>query len=309
MVVPGIRGQVLSAASCDRLERFRGSWRGFSPLAAQAALEQSGVTTFLARPSRRVPRITFYASAAALNSAELSPVPQQSGASAAIGGGTATIAQKGALLTAVASILLYHQNRSEVAVAERASRVPSIGALNQFLINDCTATSSGSQLCDGFLSNPASGEQVVNLWRAADFTGGLDVVAAHPHHRRRFGPGGSGRTCAVGALLSSLNGSLAGGHFVVATGINGDGSLAIQDSNPLFSQSNLNGYLNGFSSQGGAWKGTVSGAVRFAVRSPSATRFLLGAVSQPASLVSGLALSAASPAGACGASIQMLDTR
>ena len=48
--------------------------------------------------------------------------------------------------------------------------------------------------------------------------------------------------------------------------------------------------------------------VRFAVRSPSATRFLLGAVSQPTPLVATLALNATSTAGACGLTVQLLDS-
>ncbi len=39
---------------------------------------------------------------------------------------------------------------------------------------------AGNEVCDGFLSNAASGEQIVNLWRAAEFTGGVDVTGQAP---------------------------------------------------------------------------------------------------------------------------------
>jgi len=77
-------------------------------------------------------------------------------------GGTATTGQKGALLTAVASILRYRQNRGELP---SPNGMADAGALDHFLQTWCVAEATGDQLCDGYLSNPASGEQVVNLWR------------------------------------------------------------------------------------------------------------------------------------------------
>jgi uncharacterized protein (TIGR03437 family) len=110
------------------------------------------------------------------------------------------------------------------------------------------------------------------------------------------------------SLSVSLNGSPYGGHFVVAAGINDDGSIVIQDPNPLFGRANLNDYLTGFSGPAGTWTGALAGIVRFAVRTPSATRFLLSAISQPPSLAEKMSLNATSPAGACGPSIKMIDT-
>jgi uncharacterized protein (TIGR03437 family) len=246
--------------------------------------------------------VTFYASAAA-SSLPNFPATQESG-SAAVGNGTATIAQKGALLTAVAAILQYHQSRADVPSPNGAA---SPAALDRFLTGDCTPNGSGGQLCDGYLANSPSGEQIVNLWRAADFTGGLDVVPAAPTMAGVADAVAQGEPVLL-SLSLGLNGSAAGGHFVVATGINGDGSIAIQDPSPLFSRTNLNDYLNGFSAGGGAWTGNLLGVVRFIVRSPSATRFLMGAVSQPAALMANLTLNATSTAGACGLPVEMLDT-
>jgi len=96
-----------------------------------------------------------------------------------LGGGAATIAQKGALLTAVAAMLRYHQNRGELA---QPNGLADPAALNQFLSAYCPTDTKGTQTCDGFLAGSSGGEQGVNLWRAAEFTGGADVevVAATP---------------------------------------------------------------------------------------------------------------------------------
>jgi uncharacterized protein (TIGR03437 family) len=259
-----------------------------------ASVGTAGVT--VSAPSIAQSPVTFYALAAATSLSNF-PAMQQAG-SATIGNGSATIAQKGALLTAVAAILRYHQNRGEVASPNGPA---DAAALNLFLTADC-----GNSLCDGFLSNAASGEQVVNLWRAADFTGGLDVVPAGASLAAVSDLLGQGEPVLL-SLSVSLNGATVGGHYVIATGINTDGSIVIQDPNPFFARSNLNDYLIGFSNAAGAWKASVAGLVRFVVRPPGATRFLLGAVSQPVSLIAGLTLSATSAAGACGPPLQMLD--
>ncbi len=228
--------------------------------------------------------VTFYASGVAASLPNF-PKAQQTG--------------KGALLTAVAGILQYHQSRGDVPSPNGAA---SASALNQFLASDCVAS-----LCDGFLANSAGSEQVVNLWRAADFTGGLDVVPVSPSISEVADLVAQGEPVLL-SLSLSLNGATAGGHFVIATGINSDGSLAIQDPNPLFAQNALNNYLNGFSAGAGLWKGTLIGAVRFIVRTPGATRFLMSALSQPSSLISNLTFNAASIGGVCGPVLQMLDS-
>ena len=218
-------------------------------------------------------------------------------------GGTATTGRKGALLTAVASILRYRQNRGELP---SPNGMADAGALDHFLQTWCVAEATGDQLCDGFLSNPASGEQVVNLWRAAEFTGGVDVTAQNATLASIADLVEQGEPLLL-SLGLSLDGTLAGGHFVVATGIAADGSIAIQDPSPVFGRANLNEYLNGFTVGGRTWTGGLRGVVRLAVRSPSGTRFMVGALSQPASLMQSLAMGVNSAAGACGVPLDLLD--
>jgi uncharacterized protein (TIGR03437 family) len=245
--------------------------------------------------------VTFSLTAAAFSLNNF-PAMQQSG-SATLGNGTATIAQKGALLTAFAAILRYRQNRGELPAP---NGLADPGTLNQFLKSFCVTDSKGNAVCDGYLSNPDSGEQVVNLWRAANFTGGVDLAvdpAATASIADRVAQG-------VPLLLSlglSLNGTPMGGHFVVATGVASDGSIVIQDPNPIFARTSLSDYLSGFAGTGGTWKGTLLGVVELVLRSPSATRFLLAAISQPPPVMQSLALSATSSLGACGNALDLWD--
>lgn len=260
-----------------------------------------GVAGVTVRSSLALAPVTFSVSAMPSTLAGF-PALQQNG-SAILGNGTATIAQKGALLTAVAAILQYHQNRGDVGSPNGSVTLP---ALNQFLVNDCTTDTKGNQKCDGFLSNPVSGEQVVNPWRAADFTGGLDVVPVTPTQASMADLLASGEPLLV-SLNLTLNGAPAGGHYVAAIGVNADGSIAIQDPNPLFARANLNDYLTGFAAGPGTWQATLAGVVRFAVRGPSPARFLVGALSQSAALMQNFTLSAISSAGACGLTADLLD--
>ena len=245
--------------------------------------------------------VTFNLRAAAGSLANF-PKLQQTG-DIKLGGGPATIAQKGALLTAVAGMLRYHQNRGELGVPNGPA---DAAALNQFLTAYCPIDAKGNQLCDGFLSGSATGEQVVNLWRAAEFTGGADVevAAATPAAIADFLAEGSP---VLLSLALSLNGAGAGGTFVVATGTAADGSFLIQDPNPLLARTSLSDYLNGFSAGGGAWKGTVRGVARFTLGNPPSTRFLVAALSQPAALVQSLAEDISSAAGACGQPLELFD--
>jgi uncharacterized protein (TIGR03437 family) len=295
---PGTQLTVTSAVT-----DMNGQARTYVRLPASAGV--TGVTASLSATGLTAGQgvVTFYLISAA-SSLSGFPSLQQTG-TAVLGHGTATIAQKGALLTAVASILQYHQNRGDLP-SPNGMATPA--ALNSYLTSLCSADSNGNAVCDGFLSNSStSGEQIVNLWRAAQFTGGVDVTVVNPTVSAVADLVAQGEPVLLSLGLSN-NGVAAGGHFVTAIGVAADGSLEIQDPNPLFAQTNLNNYLNGFSAGGGAWQGTLLGAVRFAVRVPVATRFLAGALSQPAALMSMLALNVTSAAGACGSAVPMEDS-
>ncbi len=262
-----------------------------------------GPTGVVARaPGVALSAVTFYLLSAATSLANF-PNFEQTG-DIKLGSGPATIAQKGALLTAVSAMLRYHQNRGELPMPNGSADPP---ALNQFLSAYCPTDAKGTQTCDGFLAGAKGGEQVVNLWRAAEFTGSADVevVAATPAAIADFLAQGSP---VLLSLAMSLNGAAAGGHFVVATGIAADGSIAIQDPSPLFARTSLADYLGGFNAAGGAWKAVVRGMARFALRSPLSTRFLVTALSQSATLLQSLATDITSATGACGQPLELFDS-
>jgi len=261
----------------------------------------TGVTLVTASAPVTGTSLVTFGLVAAASSLPGFPALRQSG-SAPLGHGTATIGQKGALLTAVASILQYHQNQGELP---SPNGLATPAALNGYLASLCSVDGNGKPVCDGFVSSGATGEQIVNLWRAAQFTGGVDVTAAGAAASAVADLVAQGEPVLL-SLGLSRNGVAAGGNFVTAIGVASDGSLAIQDPNPLLARTSLADYLSGFPAGGAAWQGTVLGAVRFAVRGPSATRFLAGALSQPASMPA-MVLNIASAAGACGAAWPVED--
>ena len=215
---------------------------------AEAAVRlpaSEGLALFTATAGRLV--ATFSARAAAMSLTKF-PTFLQSDApygSTVLGRGTATVAQKGALLTAAAGILGYYVNRGDLAGA-----AVDPGSLNQYLQKLCITGTDGSQLCDGFLTNPDSGEQVVNLWRIGGLEGGnLDVAAVAPELVVVRDLVASGSPVLL-ALALTANGAQAGGHYVVATGVAADGSILIHDPSADFGRSNLNDYLAGFAAGG-----------------------------------------------------------
>ena len=206
----------------------------------------------------------------------------------ALGKGTATVAEKGALLTATAAIVRYHQNRSELAGA-----LVDPGSLNQFLKDWCDG-----DLCDGFLGS--SSEQVVNLWRIAP---GVDVSVETPDVSTVRDLVSLGFPVLL-ALSLTANGAPGGGHYVVASGVTAAGEILIHDPNPIFGRTRLNEYLTGFAASGSAWQAALTGAIRLAPRTRPTTAFLAAAISQPAPQ---LALDVASINGACGRIIDLPD--
>jgi uncharacterized protein (TIGR03437 family) len=262
----------------------------------------TGVTLVTANaPGVASAPVTFNLLSAAMSLPNFPILPLAGGTP--IGTGTATIAQKGAMLAAVASILRYHQNRSELATPNGTADPAS---LNQFLTNDCPTSAKGVANCDGYLSNSATSEQVVNLWRAADFTGGADVDIVPPTQSAISDYLAQGSPVLL-SLALSLNGAVAGGHFVVATGIAADGSILIQDPNPLFARTGLNDYLSGFTAGPGVWQASLRGIARLALRNPVSTRFLVAAISQPVALMQSLATGITSASGTCGVPFESFD--
>lgn len=215
----------------------------------------------------------------------------------ALGAGTATIAQQGSLITAAAMVLAYYQTAGTLG-SPNGQATPD--TLNKYLTNCGTG-------CNGFLSNPASGEQVVNLWQLSGFSGGLtDISVVGPDASNSYiGPiqalVASG-TPVMAFLSLSANGIGVGGSTVVVTGVNSDGSLALNDPNPVLGRTNMNDYLNGFLVGSTTWRGTIVSAATIAIARPPASAFILGSVSQP-DAGGGVSLDVQQPGGYCGGSL------
>ena len=207
---------------------------------------------------------------------------------APLGSGADTIAQKGALLTSVAAIVRYYQNR---AVLPTPNGFADPQTLNQFLKTYCASDAQGGQICDGFIAHPDTQEQFVNLWRVGAFVNAaLDLSVEKPDLNAIRDLLAKGSPVLL-ELATSLNGAFAGAHYVVATGLNSDASVAIMDPNPAYGRTNLNDYLAGFSTPQGTVKSTVDQIVRLVPQAPPSRGF---------TVYGPTAASILSPAGKCG---------
>ncbi len=227
-----------------------------------------GVALVTAEALRQV--VTFSARSAATS---LGNYPRflQSG-SAVLGRGPGTIAEKGALLAAAASIVRYYQNLG-LLPATNGQADPAL--LNQYLTALCVLDSEGAEICDGYLEAPGSGDPVVNLWRLPAFVGGNLEVSPEKTDLSSLRDLLARGSPVLLALSLSADDQPMGAHFIVAIGIRGDGAILIHDPNPAFARASLDEYLAGFSAGGRTWKGALTSALRLVPRSASPTGFLV----------------------------------
>jgi uncharacterized protein (TIGR03437 family) len=187
-----------------------------------------------------------------------------------LGGGGATIHQKGSLLTAVAALLRYHQDRGELpspgGLAEPA-------ALNQFL---------GPS---GYLSFTLNGrpELVVNLPRALAFAGNAAEFEALAPEPSAIRDALNQRWPVLLGLMLRSGDQDRGAHYVVATGVGGDGGILIHDPSPDWNRTGLAEYLTGFNALGRSWTGRILHALRLRL-GPRSPRGFLAHGSGPAPL-------------------------
>jgi uncharacterized protein (TIGR03437 family) len=257
-----------------------------------------GIALITAEASRAV--ATFSVRSAAFRTSAFPAFRQTS--TDPVGNGKATIQQKGALLVAVSAILRHYQNRG---VATSANGVIDVAAVNAYLRDFCAPDKAGTPVCDGYLWNGDSGDRIVNLWRLPGLLNGqLDVRPVETTAdaiRDRIVRGSP----VLLALRLTSDGNPAGGHYVVATGIERDGSLLIHDPHPVFARTALSEYNAGFGAAGRLWRGTLAGAVAMEPVVPPASGFLLSSVSQSADRLPSADVFSSS--GACGSAVDMPD--
>ncbi len=279
---PGARIEGASAVTDDR-----GEARAWLRLPAV-----EGVALATAEAARQV--ITFSARGVAstlLNYPRLGQLLE-----VPLGQGTDTVAQKGALLAAAASILRYHQNLGELP-SPNGPADPAL--LNQFLKSFCVFDAQGDRICDGFLTAPGSHEQIVNLWRLGAFAAdGVDVVVEDTRQEAIRDLLAQGVPVLLGLALTA-DGAPAGSSFVVAIGTGAGGEIVIHDPNRAFGRPSLESYLAGFPAASRTWGATVSAALRLFPRSPSGSGFLLASGGAEVELLS--------PNGPCGRGVAWPD--
>ncbi|MEZ5401999.1 MAG: hypothetical protein R2729_20165 [Bryobacteraceae bacterium] len=215
---------------------------------------------------------------------------------AKLGNETATIAQRGALLVATASMVRYLQDRGLLGMPNGPAD-PLL--LNTFLKDLCLFDSEGAQVCDGFFAPPGAAEVNLNPWRLASFVNGaLDLVPVNPSAEAVRDA--LAQDVPVLLALEMRSGeTLAGSHFLVAIGVAADGGIVVHDPNPALSRSVLADYLSGLSLNGRPLQATLAGAIRLAGGAPSALGFLVSST-EPAASEAANPAAVSAPSGPCG---------
>ena len=91
-------------------------------------------------------------------------------------------------------VLRYYQNGGQIG-SPNGTADPD--TLNKYLTNCGTG-------CDGYVTNPDTGEQVVNLWRLSGFTGGATDISIEKSDPRVHPDAGCGRFSGTG--VSGIDG-------------------------------------------------------------------------------------------------------
>lgn len=250
----------------------------------------TGPALITAEAARQV--VTFSALAAGASITSF-PRLMQTGTDA-VGNGSATIAEAGALLASAASLLSYYQTRGELGSPNGEA---TVGALNDFLRRNCTTDMSGSQVCDGFLAGPTGGS-IANLARIGQFTGGAVAVSTERPELANITSLVAAGTPVLIALRLSSQGRT-GSHFVVAIGLANDGGLLIHDPDPVLARTRLDEYIAGFTAGDFRWQASISGALRIIPARSPGSAFLVHTAA------SGIRVQ--SPSGDCGFDFVLAD--
>ncbi len=178
------------------------------------------------------------------------------------------------LATSLAALIRYYQN---VGTLQSPLGSSTAASLTQYL-----TTNNGFILSD-------SGDSIANPWVAGQFAGAAPVLNSATLNQicdlLNLG------TPALLDLNLTINGGAAGGTFVVAIGVNADGSIAISDPNPALSRTSLSDYLNGFTAQGNTVKALLASVISLAP-APTGSGFTVASLLSANSATN-------SPAGAC----------
>lgn len=247
---------------------------------ATARLPLSGLAIISLTSGGKV--ATFSAAAAGVSVPGV-PVLSQQDSSTIVGTGTQTIAAKGSLLTSLAELILYYQNKGQLA-SPNGLATPQ--ALNSYL-----TTHQGYAVSD-------SGDFTPNPWVATSFTGLRGGVSVETPTATRLADIIASGNPAILGLSLNVDGAPAGMTYVVASGIAADGTIQITDS--AFAQTSLTAYAAGFTASSHSISGAL--AVMFQL-SPASVQPAGFVVSAPSAAVP----SVAGPSEICGPGLTLGD--
>ncbi len=216
---------------------------------AQARLRLGTSTGLVLATAESNGRVLTFSARSENSSLTTFPAFQQGIDNINLGSGSSTIHQKGSLLTALAALFRYYQDRGDLPPP---NGLAGPAALNQFL------------LADGYLPFTLGGrpELVVNLPRALSFVGDAADFEALPAEPEAIRDSLNLRRPVLLGLMLRSGDQDRGGHYVVAIGVAADGAILIHDPSPDFNRSSLNEYSAGFRALDRNWSGRALHALR-----------------------------------------------
>lgn len=239
--------------------------------------------------------VTFQARSAPTSLAHFPAMRQN--LSIPLGRGAATIAERGALLASLANIIRFHQDRGDLPLPNGPA---DVATLNSFLAGLCLplAGAENATLCDGFIQPAGTDEQLVNLFRLPAFLGGSADLETGPPSLETIRDWLAAGSPVLVSLRMSADGTPAGMHHIVATGVAANGGILSFDPGEFFGRNSVNDFLSPFPAGGRTWSGEMASVLRI-VPKPAPTAGFSVRASQPFSL-----MHAAAP---CSPSLAWLD--
>ena len=212
------------------------------------------------------------------------PALTQADSGTSVGGGTATLLQKGSLVTSLAGILRYYQNRGTLGAPN--------GLATPQLLNLYLTTNSG------YLASE-TGDPIANPWSATSFAGLRGGVSVETATQDRLYDLIATGVPVLAGLSVTVGGAPSGMTYVVATGVAADGSVQIADS--AFGRGSLNDYIYGFTrGTGKTYQATIGSLLRINPEQQAPAGFVIGTTSRANMNLGG-------PAGTCGAALNLWD--
>ena len=270
--VPGVP-VIFQASPGAAIERFDPLTNARGEASATLRLPASDAVALATATAARLV-VTFQARSAPLSLPNFPKLRQNF--QVPLGRGSATIAERGALLASLANIIRFHQDQGQLPIPNGPADVL---VLNNYLAGLCTplAGAEGASLCDGFIQpagSPASSDdQIVNLFRIPAFLGGAADIEAGPPTMEAIRDWVASGSPVLVSFRMTADGSPAGMHHIVATGVAANGGIPAFDPGDFFGRDSVNAFLSEFSAGGRTWTASIASIARIAPRPASTAGF------------------------------------